>query len=124
VKCFAENAGVDDWRESLDAPPRCPRCGSWLRPDVVWFGEMLPQGALEAAHVAAAECQVFLSVGTSTLVYHAAELPFIALNAGATVTEINPNPTSLTEAEHFSLRGSSGRVLPEIVRTTWGARRG
>jgi len=57
------------------------------------------------------------SVGTSTLVYPAAELPFVALNAGATVIEVNPNPTSLTEAAHFSLRGSSGRVLPEIVQT-------
>jgi NAD-dependent SIR2 family protein deacetylase len=66
IKCFAENVVVNDWRESLDAPPRCPRCGNWLRPDVVWFGEMLPQGALGAAHAAAAACQVFLSVGTST----------------------------------------------------------
>jgi NAD-dependent deacetylase len=47
-------------------------------------------------------------------------LPFVALNAGAMVLEINPNPTSLTEAAHFSLRGSSGRVLPEIVQTAWG----
>jgi NAD-dependent deacetylase len=82
---------------------------------VVWFGETLPEGALERALQATSACEVFLSVGTSTVVYPAASLPFEALRCGATVVEVNPDSTPLTGQAHFSLRGTAGAVLPELL---------
>lgn len=118
-KCLAEDIVVDTWPESGEVPPRCPVCGAWLRPDVVWFGEMLP-GAIYAAALAATEnCDVFLSVGTSTVVEPAASLPFVALGRGARVIEINPQPTPLSARASLVLRGASAKVLPELMRAAW-----
>ena len=121
TKCFSEDQPVENWSDGDEVPPRCPRCGGLLRPDVVWFGEMLPAGALRAAEHAAAESEIFFSIGTSALVYPAAELPFAALNAGATVVEINPQPTPLSPHATFSLNGAAGAVLPSLVEQVWGA---
>src|SRR5438132_45045 len=112
VKCFDRGHAVDAWRED-ETPPRCPVCGSMLRPDVVWFGEMIPAAALEKAFEAAARCDVFLSVGTSGLVEPAASLPFEALGAGATVIEVNPQPTPLTANATLALAGNAGAILPK-----------
>ena len=87
---------MESWPDSEEIPPRCPRCGGLLRPDVVWFGEMLPAATLRAAEHAAATVELFFSIGTSALVYPAADLPFAALNARATVVEISPQPTPLS----------------------------
>ena len=119
TKCFDEDVLVESWSQTNEVPPRCPRCGGPFRPDVVWFGEALPAGTFEAAKQAARECDLFSSVGTSTVVYPAAALPDIALESGATVVEINPNPTPLTPKAHFSLQGPSGVILPELVKATW-----
>lgn len=119
TRCFNEDRLVEGWPESDDLPPRCPHCGGLLRPDVVWFGERLPAGALRAAEQAAACAEVFFSVGTSSLVYPAADLPFIALQAGATVVEINPQPTPLSPQVTFSLNGAAGIILPALVARTW-----
>jgi NAD-dependent deacetylase len=119
TKCFAENVVVDSWPETNDVPPRCPRCGSHLRPDVVWFGESLPDGVFEAADQAARECDLFFSIGTSTVVYPAAALPHTALESCATVVEINPNPTPLTPKAHFALHGPSGVILPQLIGAAW-----
>lgn len=119
TRCFNEDRLVEGWPESDDLPPRCPHCGGLLRPDVVWFGESLPAGALRAAEQAAACAEVFFSVGTSSLVYPAADLPFIALQAGATVVEINPQPTPLSPQVTFSLNGAAGIILPALVARTW-----
>jgi NAD-dependent deacetylase len=116
VKCFDENVVVESWTETDDVPPRCPRCGGWLRPDVVWFGEPLPFDALRAAEKATRSGDVFFAIGTSGLVEPAASLPLISLWNGATVVEINPNPTPLTPQATFALQGASGRVLPELMR--------
>lgn len=118
-KCFDEDRPVESWPDSDEIPPRCPRCGGLLRPDVVWFGEMLPAGSLRAAEHAAVTVEIFLSIGTSTLVYPAADLPFAALAAGATVVEINPQPTPLSPHVTFSLNGAAGEVLPALVAQTW-----
>ena len=120
VKCFDEDQPVENWPDSEDIPPRCPRCGALLRPDVVWFGEMLPTSVLRAAEQATANAEVFFSIGTSALVYPAAELPFAALRAGATVVEINPQPTPLSPQVTFSLNGPAGAVLPELAARVWG----
>ncbi len=103
-------------------PPACPGCGAPLRPDVVWFGEMLPAEALERAATAAADCDLFLSVGTSTVVEPAASLPFAALRGGATVIELNPEPTPLTAGASHVLKGAAAALLPGLVEHAFGER--
>ena len=119
TKCFAENTPVESWHESGDVPPRCPRCGGPLRPDVVWFNETLPEDSIKRAIAASRDCEVFLSIGTSTQVYPAALLPFEALQYGATVVEINPDPTPLSARAHHTLPGPAGEVLPALLRAVW-----
>ncbi len=115
VRCFERSHAAASWSDADAAPPRCARCGSFLRPDVVWFGEMLPAAALEEAMQASARCDVFLSVGTSGLVEPAASLPFAALDAGASVIEVNPDRTALSARATIALRGSAGAVLPRLA---------
>jgi NAD-dependent deacetylase len=99
--------------------PRCAHCGGLLRPDVVWFGENLPQEALHAAWQAAENCDVFFSIGTSALVQPAASLPVVALQKGASVVEINPNPTQISILAAFALQGPAGEVLPQLLDRVW-----
>jgi NAD-dependent deacetylase len=120
VKCMGGNHLVENWDDNDEIPPRCPICSSLLRPDVVWFGENLPPDILQAAWEAAETADVFLSIGTSTLVEPAASLPFAARQHGAVVVEVNPHETPLTRSAEFSLRGRSGVVLPAMVKETWG----
>ncbi len=120
IKCYEHEHLVDNWSETSDLPPRCPICGSLLRPDVVWFGESLPMQALNSAIQAAQQCDVFLTVGTSALVQPAASLPLEALQKGVPVVEINPQRTPLTHFVTFALEGPSGEVLPNLVRAVWG----
>ncbi len=96
-------------------PPLCPACGAPVRPAVVWFGEMLPERVLEEAREAAIGCDVFFSVGTSSLVYPAAELAEIALRSGAVVIEINPSPTPLTGLADYVIAEPSARAFPGIL---------
>lgn len=114
-KCFDENRVVESYSETGEIPPRCPRCGGLLRPDVVWFGERLPESALEMAWNAASTCQVFFSIGTSGIVEPAASLPYFAIDAGAAVVEVNPNPTPLTRQAAYVLAGAAGVVLPALL---------
>jgi len=124
TKCFEENEVVDSWVETGDIPPKCLRCGGLLRPDVVWFEEAMPEAEMETAASASRNCHVFLSIGTSTLVYPAAGLPAEALRAGATVVEINPHRTPFTEAAQFVLSGAAGSVLPQMLEALKAARGG
>jgi NAD-dependent deacetylase len=77
---------------------------------------MLPAGALDAASEAARRADIFLSVGTSSLVYPAAALPFEAVESGATLVEVNPGETPLTPRADYALRGPAGDVLPRLIR--------
>jgi NAD-dependent deacetylase len=120
-KCFAEDTRAGKWIDDGQLPPRCPRCGAYLRPDVVWFGEALPPLALAEAFRAARECEVFFSIGTSGVVEPAASLPFLALRHGAVVIEVNPDETPLSESATFRLAAPSGIVLPLIVERAWTA---
>ncbi|HQR78250.1 MAG TPA: Sir2 family NAD-dependent protein deacetylase, partial [Burkholderiaceae bacterium] len=95
-------------------PPRCPNCGDWLRPGVVWFGEMLDPQQLDAAEAAATACDVMLVVGTSGLVYPAAGLPLVARRAGATVVIVNPAPSEIDDCAHLVLRGTAAATLPHL----------
>jgi NAD-dependent deacetylase len=124
TKCFDEGALVATWPETGDVPPKCPRCGGLLRPDVVWFEEPLPEAEMDLAAQASATCDVFLSVGTSALVYPAASLPHAALRHGATLVEINPQPTPLTPEAHFALAGAAGVVLPLLLERLRRERQG
>jgi len=119
TRCFNCRMLVDSYQQSSQIPPHCPHCGGLLRPDVVWFGESLPPKALDAALAAARDCDLFLSIGTSTLVEPAASLPFIALQNNTPVVEINPEETPLSNAATYILRGASGQVLSNLVRSVW-----
>ncbi len=101
--------------EDLDGLPRCPETGALLRPDVVWFGERLPEGALEAAKEAMRSADLVLSVGTSALVQPAASLPLEALERDIPVVEINREPTPLTPVADWVLQGEAGEILPQLV---------
>jgi NAD-dependent deacetylase len=114
--CFDHAHPAESWAPTDEPPPRCPHCGSLLRPDVVWFGEPLRGDALVRTQQAATNCDLFLSIGTSTMVYPAAELPFIAGSNGATVIEINPGFTPLSQLADFTLREKAGVALPAIAR--------
>ncbi|AVT34241.1 NAD-dependent deacylase [Plantactinospora sp. BC1] len=111
-----EDAGaVDPGEGGRLPPPRCTRCGALVRPGVVWFGEALPEAALSAAIRAAAGCDVLLAVGTSGVVYPAAEIPGIAARSGATVIQVNPEPTPLDPVCAINLRGTAAEVLPALI---------
>lgn len=119
VKCFEDDGPFENWNETGPLPPRCPRCGGALRPDVVWFGESLPESALRAAEAASQKCEVFFSIGTSAMVYPAAGLAHTAKESGATLVEINTQETPLTRQADFFLGGPAGQFLPELVRAVW-----
>ncbi len=119
TKCSREDSVIDHWAASAETPPHCPHCGAYLRPDVVWFGELLPPAAVEAAAQAANTCDVFFSIGTSGLVEPAASLAQVALQHGAAVVEINPTITPLTSRATFTLQGASGEILPAVVKAVW-----
>ena len=116
TKCFDEGVPVDTWEETGEIPPRCPHCGGFLRPDVVWFGEGIPAHALNAAIEASAECDLFLCIGTSAVVAPAASLPLIAKRHGARVVEVNPEQTAVSVLADWSIRGKAAQVLPEVLR--------
>jgi NAD-dependent deacetylase len=98
-----------------DALPACPACGGRIRPDVVWFGEMLPSEVIDEAYRVAERVEVFFSIGTSALVHPAASLPLIAKRRGATLIEINPERTPLSDYADFTFLANSGEILPELV---------
>ncbi|TVP72681.1 MAG: NAD-dependent deacylase [Gemmatimonadales bacterium] len=95
--------------------PRCESCGDLLRPDVVWFGEFLPETILEAAFEAARGAELCISVGTSALVHPAASVPLETLRAGGRLWEVNPDETPLSAHAHRHFAGEAHRVLPALL---------
>ncbi|MEW5796269.1 MAG: NAD-dependent deacylase [Candidatus Zixiibacteriota bacterium] len=104
------------------AIPTCPQCGGKIRPDVVWFGEMLPQQVIEEAFRKAEQVEVFFAVGTSAIVHPAASLPLVGKRHGAALIEVNPERTPLSEYADFSFQAKSGELLPELVTRLMAAR--
>lgn len=96
--------------------PPTSEAGGVLRPDIVLFGEMLPTDAIEAAERAVLSCDVFMTIGTSAVVYPAAGYIELAISRGVPTVEINPEATPMTGAVTHALRGPSGVVLPELLR--------
>lgn len=119
VKCAGAGHPVSDY-EDTERAPRCPECGERLRPDVVWFGELLPREALERAWDAARSCDLFLSVGTSNLVEPAASLPWIAARRGVPVAVINTTDEGQqTGPRIHHLIGRAGTVVPALLAAAW-----
>ena len=117
TKCLADCGVSIEGLEALPAgePPACPACGQWLRPDVVWFGEMLDPDVLEEAERLAGRCEVMLVVGTSGVVYPAAELPHLARRHGARVILVNPNPSDLDDCADVCIAGTAASTLPRLL---------
>ena len=115
VRCMREGTAREDRRVPLpEIPPRCA-CGALLRPDVVWFGELLPAEALDGALRASRRAEVFLSIGTSALVQPAASLPGEARSLGAYLVEINTEETALTPEADEVIRGPAASILPALL---------
>ena len=93
----------------------CQHCDGYIRPDIVWFGESLPVDEWQTAEEAATNCEVFISIGTSSLVYPAAGLAQLAKHNGAKIIEVNPYPTPNTLVD-ITLAAKAGIILPELVK--------
>lgn len=102
---------------SIDSiPPKCG-CGGYLRPDCVFFGEMIPQEALYRSHETAATCKAMLVIGTSATVQPAASIPIVAKKSGAVIIEINPERTDLsTSISDLFIQGKASIVMTDILK--------
>ena len=119
LKCWTPcSEGAAPWRDDTtpfaDLPPRCPHCHALARPAVVWFGEGLDPRITDAAEDATA-CDVFLSIGTSAIVYPAAGLLHHAKEHGALTVEINPDATEASGVVDVALRGAAEEMLPRLA---------
>lgn len=115
TRCTACGVRQEDSTHDLGARPLCPACGGLLRPNVVWFGELLPQDAWGQALAAAKRCQVMLVAGTSATVQPAASLALMAREHGARVISCNLESTALSKAADIALQGKSGELLPLLL---------
>jgi NAD-dependent deacetylase len=116
VRCTGCERREDRSTEVLPDLPRCTACGELLRPDVVWFHEMLPDDIWSEAEAAVRACQCFLVVGTSAIVYPAAGLIELARSGKARVIEVNLAPTDASRLADVCLVGPSGQILPQLVQ--------
>ena len=118
VRCWQRcAAGRRDWRDETTPlptlPPRCPHCGGFVRPGVVWFGESLdPEDVSKATE--ATDCEVFLTIGTSAVVYPAAGLVHQARRRGAFTVEINLEPTDASGVVDVALHGPAAEILTSL----------
>jgi NAD-dependent deacetylase len=100
---------------SVPMKPRTCTCGAFFRPDIVWFEDSLDQRVIERAAGALSGCDLLVSVGTSAVVYPAAELPRIAVRQGATTVEVNLEDTPMSHLYQHVLRGKASEVLAELA---------
>ncbi len=114
-KCSRDGRVFDAQPADNNPTPRCAECHGPLTPGVVLFGEQIPRTVLERAFSATRDCDVFLCIGTSSLVYPAAGLAELAVTNGAALVEINIDDTPLTALADHVLRGPSATLLPELV---------
>lgn len=115
VRCTGCGQTWETVGEKLPAIPECESCGALLRPDVVWFGEALPEQVWNEAFTAVSQCEAILVVGTSAVVYPAAGLVEVARRHGAQVIEVNIEPTAASESADVCLHGRAGEVLPALL---------
>jgi len=114
IKCTVCEFKDEMINEFYDIPPLC-KCGNILRPDVVWFGESLPQDIWKNAIILASQCDLMVIVGTSLVVSPANTLPIYAKQNNATLIEINPEKTEMSSEMNLVLRNISEKTLPEFV---------
>jgi len=115
VRCTREGIVMENRDVPLkEIPPKCENCGALLRPHVVWFGESLSIEDIEMAEEISNSSDVMFVVGTSSVVYPAASLPFLTKRRGGIVVEINISETTLTPYADFFFKGKAGEILPEI----------
>ena len=112
--CIRCKTFYNDIEEKVEIP-QC-KCGGLIRPDVVWFGEYLPEDQFQGAEIATSECDLFFVVGTSAVVYPAASLIYAAKYNGAFIIEINIEKTEISSLTNKSLLGEVGKILPEILK--------
>lgn len=103
-------------RPGDESPVRC-RCGAWLRPDIVWFGDSLDPEVIGRATEVISGCDLLIAVGTSAVVWPAAGFPQLARDQGAHCIEINPEATEMSFLYHVSHRGPAGEILPVLFPT-------
>lgn len=115
VRCTSCGGLVEDRRMPLPELPACESCGALLRPHVVWFGEMLDPEVLNGAFEAISSCDLMIVVGTSGTVQPAASMGVQAKRGGATVAEVNLEPTPYSDVYHISISGKSGEILPQLL---------
>ncbi len=115
VRCTRCQRVIDDRRVPLPELPACESCGSLLRPHVVWFGEMLAPQVLNAAYEAIGNSDLMIVTGTSGTVQPAASMGAQAKRNGASVAEINFEPTPLSDLYDISILGKSGEILPQLL---------
>jgi NAD-dependent deacetylase len=115
ARCTGCGTARDDLAVPLEEIPARCECGAMLRPDVVWFGEGLPETAIAEALKASRSCDVMLVVGTSAVVQPAASMPLLAKQAGAGIIEINPDATPITPFVDLHLEGKAAEILPDLV---------
>ena len=114
VRCDACGATTED-RDAPKDDLLC-ECGSWWRPDIVWFGDSLVQETIAEAILLIGGCDLLVSVGTSAVVYPAAQMPMIAKRAGAHLIEINPESTLMSQLYDERLRGTATEMLETLCR--------
>lgn len=115
VRCTKEGTIEENTEIPLkEIPPKCKNCGALLRPHVVWFGESLDPGDIEMAEEISLSSDVMFVVGTSSVVYPAASLPFLTKRKGGIIVEVNISETPLTSYADFFFKGKAGEILPEI----------
>jgi NAD-dependent deacetylase len=114
IKCTVCDFKSEILTEFIDTPPLC-KCGNILRPDVVWFGESLPQEIWQRAMIHASKCDVMIVTGTSLVVSPANTLPIYAKQNEAILIEINPEKTTMSSDMDLSVRNTSAVALPEFV---------
>jgi NAD-dependent deacetylase len=115
LRCTGCGQVTEDRTRPLPARPACGACGKLLRPDVVWFGEMLDPVILNQAMQALGSCQVLLIIGTSANVQPAASMGLHAKRQGALVAEINLEPTPYSGSYDLTILGKAGEILPWVV---------
>lgn len=109
-----ESPFAEDAVTNLESLPKCPKCGALSRPNVVWFGEFLPDGPIEAGKDFAATCDLFLIVGTSGVVSGGYGFTELAKAAGALIIEVNPEESELSYMVDLAVRLPAAEALPMI----------
>lgn len=114
LRCHQHCGYTADWHPASREPFACPHCGAPVRPDLVLFGEMLEEEVFAAAQLHSLTADVFFCIGTSFTVQPAALLPLWAKRAGATVVEVNPHPTPLSDAADWSIRSDASSFFSAL----------